>query len=218
MDVILLENSDINSIIYEEIEKEGYVSVDTETTGLSTVRDRLCKIQLHYGNKPIIIDINIKADSSKYIILDKLFKNDKICKIFHFARMDLNFLIKFNFEVNNIFCTKIASKITRTYTDKHSLGVVCKELLGIDLQKQLSQSYFGININNAPKHLIDYMVSDVLYLKDIMDKLNNIAKLENKTEILKQTMLSLSTIVQLDIFGYDYIDIYSHKSSQNKKY
>ena len=141
------------------------IAIDTETMGLDYKRDPLCLVQISSGNEEVhLIQINrktFKADNLKKILED----ND-IKKIFQFARFDLavlNYYLKA--DINNVYCTKIASKIGRTYTDKHGLKDLCKELLNIDLSKQMQSSDWGAE--NLTEQQVNYAASDVLYLHKI---------------------------------------------------
>lgn len=188
------------------------IGIDTETTGLSLVRDRLCLIQLSSGDNNchlVKFDVDFFHQNNKPKNLVRLLNDKDILKIFHFARFDLAIIKKFlNVSCENIFCTKIASKIVRTYTDKHGLKDLCKELLEIDLNK--SQQSSDWSSNNLSNNQIAYAGSDVIYLNDLKEKLLDMLKRENRLELAKKIFEFLNTRVDLDILGWDGQDIFSH--------
>lgn len=156
------------------------IAVDTETMGLNVNRDRLCLIQISSGNNDAYI---VKFDE-KYNCpnIKKILKDEKILKIFHFARFDVAMIIKnLNVEVNNIYCTKIASKLCRTNTDKHGLKELCKTLLGVELIKEQQTSDWGAD-NFSPEQMI-YAANDVLYLHQLKKTLDGLLVREGRKEI-----------------------------------
>jgi ribonuclease D len=184
------------------------IAIDTETMGLDYKRDPLCLVQIFSGNEEVhLIQINrktFKADNLK-----KILENYDVVKIFQFARFDLavlNYYLKA--DINNIYCTKIASKIGRTYTDKHGLKDLCKELLDIELSKQMQSSDWGAE--NLTKQQINYAVSDVLYLHKIKDKLDKILIRENRMELANHCFKFLKHRVTLDLAGWNNQDIFAH--------
>jgi ribonuclease D len=184
------------------------IAIDTETMGLDYKRDPLCLVQISSGNEEVhLIQINrktFKADNLKKILED----ND-IKKIFQFARFDLavlNYYLKA--EINNVYCTKIASKIGRTYTDKHGLKDLCKELLNIDLSKQMQSSDWGSE--TLTEQQVNYAASDVLYLHKIKKELDKILIRENRMELAEHCFKFLKHRVTLDLAGWNNQDIFSH--------
>jgi ribonuclease D len=184
------------------------VAVDTETMGLDYKRDPLCLVQISAGNEEIhLIQINrknFKADNLKKILEDNTIK-----KIFQFARFDLavlNYYLKA--EINNVYCTKIASKIGRTYTDKHGLKDLCKELLNIELSKQMQSSDWGAEA--LTEQQINYAASDVLYLHKIKEELDKILIRENRMELAEHCFKFLKHRVTLDLAGWNNQDIFAH--------
>ena len=184
------------------------IAIDTETMGLDYKRDPLCLVQISSGNEEVhLVQINrktFKADNLKKILED----ND-IKKIFQFARFDLavlNYYLKA--DINNIYCTKIASKIGRTYTDKHGLKDLCKELLDIELSKQMQSSDWGAE--NLTEQQINYAASDVLYLHKIKDELDKILIRENRMELADHCFKFLKHRVTLDLAGWNNQDIFAH--------
>ena len=198
--------------IPNEIEFEGSVAIDTETMGLKTNRDRLCLIQLSTGNGDahlLRID-NSKLDKTqKYKNLKKILQNKKILKIFHFARFDLAAL---NFYVckveGNIWCTKIASKLSRTYTNKHGLSDLTRELLSIEITKEQQSSNWGSEI--ISKKQKSYAANDVLYLHELKEKLEALLLQENRLELAEKAFSFLKVRVELDLAGFEDLDIFAH--------
>ncbi len=191
----------------ENLKFSEIIGIDTETMGLDFKRDRLCLVQISNGdNHAHLVQI---IEGKKCPNLIKLLKNDKIKKIFHFARFDIAAIQKnLNIYCENIYCTKIASKLTRTYTDKHGLKELCKELLNIDISKQQQSSDWG-NTNLSDSQL-KYAASDVLYLHDIKLKLDKLLKRENRELLAENIFKFLGTRSYLDLNGWDHPDIFDH--------
>jgi len=185
------------------------IAVDTETMGLKHQRDRLCLVQLSNGdgNAHLIqlgSDFGYKADN-----LRALMKNKKIVKIFHYARFDLGVIKKYlGIMPSNVYCTKIASKIARTYSDKHGLRELCRELLGIEISKQQQSSYWGAK--NLSKNQLKYAANDVLHLHQIKNELEVILEKEKRSHLINKALNFLPFRVQLDLLGWENIDIFSH--------
>ena len=185
------------------------IAVDTETMGLKHQRDRLCLVQLSSGdgNAHLIQlgnDFGYKAENLK-----ALMKNKKIVKIFHYARFDLGVIKKYlGIMPSNVYCTKIASKIARTYSDKHGLRELCKELLGIEISKQQQSSYWGAK--NLSKNQLKYAANDVLHLHQIKNELEIILDKEKRSHLINKALNFLPFRVQLDLLGWENIDIFSH--------
>jgi ribonuclease D len=184
------------------------IAIDTETMGLDYKRDPLCLVQISSGNEEVhLVQINrktFKADNLKKILED----ND-IKKIFQFARFDLgvlNYYLKA--DINNVYCTKIASKIGRTYTDKHGLKDLCKELLNVELSKQMQSSDWGSE--TLTEQQVNYAASDVLYLHKIKEELDKILIRENRMELAEHCFKFLKHRVTLDLAGWNNQDIFSH--------
>ena len=187
------------------------IAIDTETMGLKTLRDRLCLIQISNGNGDAhLVKINNHKKSKRtQKNLIKILTDKKILKIFHFARFDLAALSHYICTVKGpIWCTKIASKLARTYTDKHGLKDLCEELLLIEISKeQQSSNWGGSNITTKQK---EYAADDVLYLHKIKESLENILKQENRLELAKNVFEFLKTRVELDLQGFNNMDIFAH--------
>lgn len=184
------------------------IAIDTETMGLKTKRDRLCVVQISSGDGNAHI---VKFDGKNYDApnLKKLLADEKILKIFHFARFDiaaLNYYL--NLDLKNIYCTKIASKLVRTYTDSHGLKSICEEFLSVEISKKQQSSDWGNSeISNAQ---IKYAAQDVLYLHQLKEKLDEMLKRENRKEIYDECIKFLSTRSKLDLEGFDNLDIFAH--------
>ena len=186
------------------------ISVDTETMGLVVKRDRLCLVQIKNNSdgENYLIQINDKIDPKKCQNLKTLLENKKILKIFHYARFDIAVLrhyLKIN--VNNIFCTKIASKLIRTYTNKHGLKDLISEFLKIDIDKKEQSSNWSNK--NLSKDQIWYALNDVKYLHEIYRVLNAELKKKSLIKEYDEIISFLNTKVRLDLMGWDF-DIYSH--------
>ena len=207
MTVYFHENDIPNDILFKES-----VAIDTETMGLKTLRDRLCLIQISAGNGDahlIKIEKSIASPQQKYKNLKKVLQNKNILKIFHFARFDLAAL---NFYVckveGNIWCTKIASKLSRTYTNKHGLSDLTKELLSIEISKEQQSSNWGNKIISEKQK--KYASNDVLYLHNIKEKLEEILLQENRLELAEKVFSFLKVRVELDLSGFEDLDIFAH--------
>jgi ribonuclease D len=200
---IFLHNDDIPS----DIISSSSIAIDTETMGFNITRDRLCLIQLSFGdgNAHLVkFSNNYQANNLK-----KILTNDNIKKIFHFARFDLAVLYHYlNINFQNIYCTKIASKLTRTYTDAHSLKNLCEELLGIEISKKYQSSDWGVE--KLSDKQMEYASNDVIYLHKIMEKLDQMIIRNNREEILKKCFDFLPTRAMLDLAGFSNVDIFSH--------
>ena len=190
----------------DEIGFSDKIAIDCEFTGLNIERDRLCLIQLSSGkNDAHIIQLdkdNYNAPNLKNVLSDK-----KISKLFHFARADLLFIKKYlEVDVANVNCTKIMSKIARSYSDKHGLKDLIKEFIGIDVSKQLQTSDFGGELSDKQ---LKYCANDVLYLHKIYDSLKKILIRENRINLYDQTIKFINTRVELDFASFKE-DIWSH--------
>ncbi len=183
------------------------IAIDTETTGLSLKRDRLCVIQISNGNGDAHL---VRFEKGNYNApnLKKLLSDEKVLKIFHFARFDLAVLKShLDLEIKNIYCTKIASKLVRTYSDAHGLKAICKELINVELSKDQQSSDWGNE--NISEDQIKYAASDVLYLHRLKEKLDEMLKREGRMEIANQCFQFLQTRSNLDLIGFEG-DIFSH--------
>lgn len=186
------------------------VAVDTEAMGLNNNRDRLCLVQV-VGKDGMGHLIRFQPNQYKNAKnLKKLLTDSNILKIMHFARFDMAILQKYlGVRVKNVYCTKIASKIARTYTDAHGLKALAKELLGINLNKQEQTSYWGAE--KISKEQMEYAVGDVLFLHEIKDKLEKQLEREGRTKLAHDCFKFLNTRVDLDLAGWLENDIFSHE-------
>ena len=184
------------------------VAVDTETQGLNLMRDRLCVIQLSKGDGVCHL-VQMTGKSYAAPNLKALMTNPNVTKIFHFARFDVAIMKRWlDIQINPVFCTKIASKLVRTYTDRHGLKDVTKELLGIDLSKAQQSSDWAAE-TLSPEQLT-YAASDVLNLNAIHERLQMMLAREGRTEIANACFDFLATRADLDLSGWPDTDIFSH--------
>ena len=184
------------------------VAIDTETMGLEHTRDRLCLIQLSSGND-ICHLIKIENTEKKPKNLIKMLKNKKLLKIFHFARFDVGILkYSYNIKIDNIFCTKIASKLTRTYTDKHGYKDLCKELLNKNISKEEQTSDWGSKKLTLAQQ--KYAATDVLYLHKIKEELNKKLIREKRLKLAEACFNFIKFRTDLDILGWSEEDIFKH--------
>ena len=191
----------------ESLDLGNIVAIDTETMGLNPARDRLCLVQLSSGNGTChlvkIIDLRKKPKN-----LLKLLNNVKVQKIFHFARFDVA-VLKHTYDINikNVYCTKIASKLARTYTDKHGYKDLCRELLNETISKVEQSSDWGGKLSKDQK---EYAASDVLHLHKIKKKLDTILERENRINIANACFEFISHRTDLDLYGWQDVDIFKH--------
>lgn len=186
----------------------GDVAIDSETLGLRPQRDRLCVVQLSPGDGTADV-IQIMKGQKKAPNLVKLLRDRSKTKIFHFGRFDIAVLMHtFGVETNPVFCTKIASKLTRTYTDRHGLKDVTRELLGVDLSKQQQSSDWAAE--ELSQAQLEYAASDVLHLHALRDILAERLAREGRTKIADQCFRFLPTRARLDLEGWEETDIFAH--------
>ena len=205
MKITLYQNDLPNN---HELESAKSVAIDAESLGLNYKgRDKLCLLQLCSGNEEVYI---VQFDREKYLTpnLNKLLSNKNILKIAHYARFEIGILKHYlKIDLQNIYCTKIASKLCRTYTDKHGLYDITKELLGITLNKTQQSSDWGLK--ELSEEQKQYAASDVIHLHHIKEKLDQMLMRESRNEIAKKCFAFLETRVALDIGGWEE-DIFSH--------
>jgi len=190
----------------DELEFSDKIAIDCEFTGLNIDRDRLCLVQISTGKNDAHI---IQLDKENYNApnLKKTLDNKNINKLFHFARADLLFIKKYlEVDIQNVDCTKIMSKIARSYSDKHGLKDLIKEFIGIDVSKQLQSSDFGGELTEKQ---LKYCAQDVVFLHKIYDSLNNILERENRKNLYNKTVKFLNTRVELDFASFKE-DVWSH--------
>ena len=189
-----------------DLSKSDKIAIDCEFMGLNVARDKLCLVQISSGNQDAHI-IQLNRENYKAPNLVKLLNNNKINKIFHFARADLAFIKKYLLvDVENVECTKIASKLARSYSSNHGLKDLIKEFTGTDVSKQLQSSDFGGNLTEKQ---LQYCANDVIYLHKIYDDLIKILKREKRIELYKDAIRFIKTRVDLDLAEFSE-DIWSH--------
>lgn len=184
------------------------IAIDTETLGLKPHRDRLCVVQLSCGDGTADV-VQISKGQKKAPNLTRLLRDGKKTKIFHFGRFDIA-VLKHAFGVTTtpVFCTKIASRLTRTYTDRHGLKDICRELLGVDLSKQQQSSdWAATDLTGAQ---LEYAASDVLHLHALKAVLEERLAREGRTKMAEACFRFLATRADLDLAGWDEEDIFSH--------
>ena len=186
----------------------GAVAIDTETMGLDPRRDRLCVVQLSPGDGSAdVVQLPPQAPSAPNLI--KLLADANVLKIFHFARFDLGVLFEaFGVMPAPVYCTKIASRLARTYTDKHGLKDLVRELLGVELSKQLQLSDWGAA--NLTEAQVAYAASDVLHLHALKAKLDAMLAREGREELAAACLRFLPDRVRLDRAGWALEDIFAH--------
>ncbi len=186
----------------------GDLAIDTETMGLNNKRDRLCLVQIadENGNVYMVqLDRGIKEAPN----LAKLLSSTETQKIFHFARFDVAVIREYlGIEINNIFCTKIASKLVRTYTDSHGLKDICREFLSIQVSKQQQSSDWGSE--DLSKEQKIYAACDVIYLHALRDKFKSLLIREKRMELAQACFDFLPYRAQLDLSGWSDVDIFAH--------
>ena len=190
----------------DDLKLGNTIAVDCEMGGLNIKRDPLCLVQISAGNSDAHI-VQLDRNNYKAPNLVKILEDKKVKKIFHFARADLTF-ISYHLKINvqNINCTKIKSKLSRTYTDRHSLKDLIKEFVGIDVSKQYQASDFGGELSQAQ---LKYCANDVIYLHKINDALDKILTRENRMKLYEDTIKFVQTRVDLDLASFKE-DIWSH--------
>ncbi|MCB2009154.1 MAG: ribonuclease D [Geminicoccaceae bacterium] len=184
------------------------IAIDSETMGLLPVRDRLCVVQLSAGDGDAHL---VKFDGKRFDApnLCRLLTDPDRLKLFHFARFDVAVMKAYLGVVTApVYCTKIASRLVRTYTDRHGLKELCRELLGIDLSKvQQSSDWGAAELSDAQ---LDYAAQDVLYLHRLRERLDSMLEREGRVEIARACFAFLHTRADLDLLGWDEVDIFAH--------
>lgn len=202
MSIVLHQND-----LPDDLNLGSVVAIDTETMGLLPARDRLCLVQLSSGDGTAhlvqMLDGSFDAPNLKRLVSD-----DSVQKLFHFARFDVAIMKKYlGVDCPNVYCTKIASKLVRTYTDRHGLKHICRELLGVELSKQQQSSDWGAV--ELTTEQMNYAASDVYYLHKLKAQLDMMLKREGRTELAQSCFDFLGTRADLDLEGWAY-DIFEH--------
>ena len=186
----------------------GQIAVDTETLGLNPVRDKLCVVQISDGGGTAHL---VQLDRASYDApnLKRLMGDPDVLKIFHFARFDVAMLKKYlGVDCAPVYCTKIASKLVRTYTDRHGLKDLCREILDMDLSKAQQSSDWGAGELSAAQQ--KYAAMDVLYLHRLKSRLDMMLEREGRMELAQACFSFLPVRAALDLAGWPETDIFSH--------
>ena len=185
------------------------VAIDTETLGLHLKRDRLCVVQLSPGDGTADV-VQIAKGQTSAPNLERLLSDPQVTKIFHFGRFDIAQLSNaFGVAIGPVYCTKIASKLCRTYTDRHGLKDLVRELLGVDLSKQQQSSDWAAETLSDAQ--LAYAASDVLYLHGLREKLDMMLTREGRMDIAEACFRFLPERARLDLLGWNDQDIFSHE-------
>jgi ribonuclease D len=184
------------------------VAIDSETMGLNLVRDRLCLVQLSAGDGDCHL-VQFAEGDFDAPNLKRLLTDPQVTKIFHYARFDLAMLERhLGVETAPVYCTKTASKLVRTYTDKHGLKDLCKELLGVELSKQQQSSDWGAA--ELSENQMNYAAADVLYLHELRRNLDGLLAREGRSTLARQIFDFLPVRARLDLMGWGEVDIFAH--------
>lgn len=194
--------------IPKDLYHDGNIAIDTETMGLNPNRDPLCVVQFSFGDGDAHI---VQMDRATYDApnLKKLLIENKGQKLFHFARFDVAIIKKYlGVNCDPIYCTRSASKLVRTYTDRHGLRDCCRELLGTDLNKQQQSSYWGAE--ELSEAQMEYAANDVLYLHALKEEFDNRLAREGRTELAARTFEAIKVVADLDLEGWPDTDFFAH--------
>jgi len=184
------------------------VAIDTETLGLNPNRDRLCLVQISTGDGSADL-VQIAPGQNRAPNLEKVLRDRSVLKLFHFARFDVASLYKaFGVMTEPVYCTKIASRLVRTYTDRHGLKDICRELLGVDISKQQQSSDWGSdNLSDAQ---LAYAASDVLHLHALKEKFDALLAREGRSAFADACFAFVPVRSALDLAGWEHDDIFAH--------
>jgi ribonuclease D len=187
----------------------GGVAIDTETLGLVPQRDRLCVVQFSAGDGSADV-VQIAPGQTRAKNIERILTDPDVTKLFHFARFDLAILFHtFGVMAAPVYCTKVASKLARTYTDRHGLKDLVRELLGIELSKQQQLTDWGADTLTEAQ--LSYAAADVLYLHALRLRLDSMLEREGRLAIAKACFAFLPTRARLDLLGWADLDIFSHQ-------
>lgn len=191
-----------------DVSYRGSVAIDTETLGLNPLRDRLCLVQLSGGDGNADV-VQIAPGQTSAPRLTALLADRAVTKVFHFARFDIAVLEHtFGVMAEPLFCTKIASRLTRTYTDRHGLKDLLKDVLDIDISKQQQSSDWATETLTEPQ--LAYAASDVLYLHQLKERLEQRLEREGRRDLAEACFRFLPTRARLDLAGWGEEDIFAH--------
>jgi ribonuclease D len=184
------------------------VAIDCESMGLNPHRDRLCVVQLSSGDGTAHL-VQVAKDIAPAPNLTRLLADPKVLKLFHFGRFDIALLLQsYGVTTAPVYCTKIASRLVRTYTDRHGLKYLLSELIGVDISKQQQSSDWGAAVLTEAQQT--YAASDVLYLHRLRDVLETMLVREGRTDLAQRCFEFLPTRAELDLLGWPETDIFSH--------
>ena len=185
------------------------VAIDTETMGLNPHRDRLCLVQLSRGDGDCHLVQFPPGESVDAPNLAALLADEAVLKIFHFARFDIAVLEHaLGVRCAPVYCTKIASRLSRTFTDRHGLKDLCRDLLGVEISKQQQSSDWGAD--QLSSNQLDYAANDVLHLHPLKEKLDEMLAREERTELAEACFAFLPYRARLDLEGWPEVDIFAH--------
>lgn len=192
----------------DDFDLPGDWAIDTEAMGLNHSRDRLCLVQFSNGDGMAYL-VHFEANCYDATNLKRLLTDPKRVKIFHYARFDLAAIMCYlKITLNNVYCTKTASRLARTYTDSHSLKELCYELLGVKISKAQQSSYWGTDKLTLPQ--IEYAAADVLHLHKLRDKLDAMLIREGRYGLAESCFAFLPIRAELDLSGWADFDIFQH--------
>ncbi|QFT83056.1 Ribonuclease D [Roseovarius sp. THAF27] len=203
-----MANHFYKSDLPDDLDLGSVVAIDCETMGLNPHRDRLCVVQLSGGDGDAHI-VQVMQGQTSAPNLERLLTDPCVLKLFHFGRFDIAAMFNaFGALAAPVYCTKIASKLIRTYTDRHGLKYLLQELLGVDISKQQQSSDWGApELSDAQ---LDYAASDVLYLHRLRSELDARLAREGRTELAQSCFDFLPTRARLDLAGWPETDIFAH--------
>ncbi len=192
----------------DDLDMGPVVAIDCETMGLNPHRDRLCLIQMSGGDGNVHL-VQVEKGQTEAPNLCRMLTDPEVLKLFHFGRFDIAAMYHaFGALTAPVYCTKIASKMTRTFTDRHGLKYLLQDLVGVDISKQQQQSDWGAeNLSDAQ---LDYAASDVLYLHRLKEALDEMLAREGRTELAQSCFDFLPARARLDLEGWPEIDIFAH--------
>jgi ribonuclease D len=192
----------------DDLDLGPIVAIDCETMGLNPHRDRLCVVQMSGGDGHTHL-VQVASGQTEAPNLCRMLADPKVLKLFHFGRFDIAALLNaFGTLTAPVYCTKIASKLIRTYTDRHGLKNLIEELVNVDISKQQQMSDWGAESLTSAQ--LDYAASDVLYLHTLREKLNQRLEREGRTDLAQACFDFLPTRARLDLAGWPEIDIFAH--------
>lgn len=192
----------------DDLDLGPIVAIDCETMGLNPHRDRLCLIQMSGGDGNCHL-VQVAIGQTEAPNLCAMLQNPDVLKLFHFGRFDIAALLNtFGVTTAPVYCTKIASRLVRTFTDRHGLKVLLQELVGVDISKQQQQSDWGAETLTEAQ--LDYAASDVLYLHKLRDAFDKLLAREGRTEIAQACFDFLPMRARLDLEGWPDTDIFAH--------